>query len=608
MKLYIAEKPCVAKVISENIGISKRCDGYIECKNGDLVTWCVGHLMEQAMPEAYLPEEGKKRWRAEDLPIIPKKWINEVKPATKKQFKVIGNLLKKCSEVVNCGDCDREGQLLVDEVLEHYNNKKTVLRYWSSANDDHSVKQALRNLQPNQKYQGMKNAALARSHADWLIGMNGTRAFTLAEQAKTKVGKAPLLSVGRVQTPTLNLVATRDLAIKNFKSKPFYCFVGNFKANDISFKANYQIPENLKGLDEEKRLVDPNVAKQLYKVLCNLKKATVRNYESKEKKQAQPKGFSLADIQNVANSKFGYSAEQTLNVCQSLYETHKLTSYPRSDCQFLPEAQHSDAKEILAALKATNPALSKIIDNADIAIKSATFDDSKITAHHAIIPTRQKGDLSKLSDAEKNIYSLIVKRYIAQFYPECRYLATTIELEANKFMFKTTGSVILDAGFKVIDSDEDKKKEDEQELPKLEKGQEVVLSKIDAITKKTTAPAAYTEGSLIKAMENISSVIEDPTYKKILKNAKGIGTSATRASIIAELKRKGYMEVKKNKVHVTELGFSLLSKLPDMIKNPVLTAMFESVLEKIENGKATYQEFENKQIDFVNTLIKQSKV
>lgn len=609
MKLYIAEKPCVAKAIASIIGVSKYDDGFTLCKDGSIVTWCYGHLLEQATPEAYLPEEGKKFWREVDLPIIPNKWILNTKSDCKKQFNIIGKLLKKCTTVVNCGDIDREGQLLVDEVLEQHKNTKKVLRYWSSANDDASVKEALSNLKPNENFKGMKEAALARSHADWLIGMNATRAFTLAARKNIKVGKGPLLSVGRVQTPTLNLVASRDLAIKNFKSIPFYCFDAKFKANNVEFVAHYKFQENQKGLDDEGRLVDAIEAKSLFNQLKTLKTATVTKFETKEKMIAQPKGYSLADLQNEANSKFGYSAQKTLDICQALYETYKLTSYPRSDCQYLPESQHQEAKEIISILNNNLAHISKLglsvlLDNTDPSIKSKTFDDSKVTAHHAIIPTRQKGDITKLSSDELNVYILIVKRYISQFYPECRVSATTIELESNTHKFVASGSIILDAGFKVVTGkDSADKDSDSQTLPKLAKGQAVDVLNIAGVTKKTTPPSAYTEGSLIKAMENIASVVDEPKYKMALKTAKGIGTSATRAAIIAELKRKNYIEVKKNKVHVTELGFSLLNALPELVKNPVLTAMFESMLEKIESGNASLKEFEAKQIQFVKELI-----
>ena len=606
MRLFIAEKPNVGKAIASALGVKKYNDGYAETKTGDLVTWCFGHLMEQSTPEAYLPDEGKKRWRKEDLPIVPSQWQLEIKESSKKQFKLIGQLLKKCSSVVNCGDIDREGQLLVDEILEHYKNKKTVYRYWSSANDDQSVKEALANLKPNSNYKGMRDAALARSHADWLIGMNGTRAFTLAAQEKVG-GKVPVLSVGRVQTPTLNLVATRDLAIKNFKPKNYFVFEGLFKASGISFKAKYQVKDDVK-LDSEKRLIDATIAKALYDKIKDLKSAVVSSFETKAKKIAPPKGYSLADIQNAANSKFGYSAEQTLNICQALYETHKLTSYPRSDCQFLPTSQLKDAKDIFSALLATNPDLKSILSKADLSIKSKIFDDSKISAHHAIIPTRQKGDINSLSEQEKNVYNLIVKRYIAQFYPDCTVSETKLVLDAQGETFSTSGSIIIDKGFKVIDDADSSKSDNEesQTLPKLAKDQSVELLKVSPITKKTTAPAAFTEGSLIKAMENIASVVDDPVYKKLLKNVKGIGTSATRAAIIAELKRKNYMTVAKNKVHVTDLGFKLLNSLPDLVKNPVLTAMFESTLEKIAEGKASLQDFEAKQVEFVKDLIKKA--
>lgn len=613
MKLYIAEKPNVAKAIAAVLGVAARQDGHIKCKNGDLVTWCFGHLMEQAEPEAYLPEEGKKIWRVEDLPILPDTWQNVVKKDAKKQFSLIGKLLKQCECAVNCGDCDREGQLLVDEVLEHYRYKGRVLRYWSSANDEDSVREALQHLKPNGNYKGMRDAALGRTRADWLIGMNGTRAFTLAQRRLVK-GKAPVLSVGRVQTPTLNLVAERDLLIRNFKPKPYYVLKGQFEAAGVSFVASYKPKAGEPGTDEQGRLADTAVAKALMDKLQQTKSATVISCESAEKKAAPPKGYSLADLQNAANAKFGYSSEQTLEIAQSLYEKHKLTSYPRSDCQYLPKSQLKDVGAVFAALGATNPSLKALLDGADKSRVSAIWDDKKISAHHAIIPTRQKGSLEALSPKERNVYDLIVKRYVAQFYPDKRSNATVLQLDVAGTAFTCQGVALVDPGWRKVygsteDDDEesardkDSKDEADQKIPNVAKGDGVAVVKIGATTKKTTAPAAFTEGSLIKAMENISSVVDDPKYRQALKQVKGIGTSATRAAIISELKDKRFMVLEGKQLHVTQLGRLLLSRVDPLLKDPVMTAMFEMELEKIEKGQASLADFEQKNRKYAAELV-----
>lgn len=610
-KLFIAEKPSVGRAIAQALGVAKMQKTHCETKSGDCVTWCFGHLMEQAEPDAYLPDDipktkkGAKIWREQDLPIIPKIWKMNVKSDCKAQFSQIGKLLKskQFDTVVNCGDPDREGQLLVDEILEHYKNKKKVLRYWSSAVDPASVKKGLQTLKPNEKFAGMKFAALGRSHADWLIGMNGTRAFTLA--AGKARGERVLLSVGRVQTPTLNLVAQRDYAIKNFKPIPYYVIKGQFIYNGESFTATLKTKAGQPGCDEEGRLVDINVAKQLIAIIKNQRTAVVRECTSKEKLIQPPLGYSLADIQNEGNRKYSLSAQDVLDVCQSLYEKHKLTTYPRSDCEYLPEVQHQDSPAVLKAIMANNQDLAALIKRANPSLKSRIFNDAKISAHHAIIPTSFAGDTSALSDSELKIYKLIVKRYLCQFFAPQKVNSTNMILDVGGLPFTCSGNVTLEPGWKIVygKEDDEEKEESQQTIPLIKQGQTVDIGKLSAAEEKTKAPAAFTEGSLIKAMENIYTVVEDPRFKKLLKDGDGIGTSATRAAIITELKRKGYLELKKKKLSVTPLGLGLLNSLPDLCKNPVLTAMFESELKKVESGEKSVEEFELKQQSFVKTLI-----
>ena len=617
MRLFIAEKPSVAKAIIAELGEKERKDGYVITKTGDLVSWCFGHLMELAEPDAYLGDDVPKTksgkvWRDEDLPIFPAKWINCVKNDCKKQFKIIGTLLKKCDQVVGAGDPDREGQLLIDEVLEHYGNKKPVLRYWVSAQDSESVRKGLKNLQPNVKFKGMLMAAKGRQRADWLLGMNLTRAYTLA--AKRGGGNA-LLSVGRVQTPTLNLVAKRDLEIRNFKPVPFYVINGTFYAVQ-PFTATFKSQDGMAGLDTEGRLVDPTKAKAILAKAQSIKTAKVVSYENKNKNLDQPKALSLADLQQLASAKWGFSAQKTLDICQALYEKHKLTSYPRSDCQYLPESQHSEAPRVMAALKAINPAMSKLIDGADLSIKSKTWNDKKITAHHGLIPTMHRGDLSKLSADELKIWETIVRRYIAQFYPPCVMAAVSVTLDVGGLIFTASGSSMIKAGFKAVignfDDDEDtgkknEKQESVQKIPVLKSSMSIECLKFAAKQDKTKAPPAFTEGTLIRAMENIHNVVDDPAFKKFLKDGDGIGTSATRAAIIDELKKKGFLEVNGKKLNATPLAFKFLAVLPDVVKNPVLTALFESKLRDVEAGKLTLTAFEEEQRKFVAQQVDKAK-
>ena len=602
MRLFIAEKPSVAKAIVAELGSASRGDGFITCKEGSVVTWCFGHLLEQAEPDAYLPDDvprtkkGSKVWRFEDLPIFPKTWklLPKNDKGVKKQLATIGKLLKKASLVVHAGDPDREGQLLVDEVLEHFRYTGRALRFWVSAQDSVSIRKGLANLQDNGKFVGMKWAALGRSRADWLLGMNLSRAYTLTE------GNKELIAVGRVQTPTLALVAKRDAAIRHFKPVPYFIIKARL-GSDKPFTAVWEPGDSQTGVDEQKRLVDRGIAVTLQQRLNTVNQATVVSCSRTPKKIAQPKAFSLADIQLAASNHFGFSAEKTLSVCQSLYETHKATSYPRTDCSFLPESQHADARNVLAAIAKTMPSLAGIVAKCDCSIKSPTWNDKKITAHHGIIPTQQATDGSKFNDAERKIYLLISERYLANFLPAHEYLACSIELRIATERFSAKGRLVTKLGWKAVTgaADEDKTDDEGQALPELKAGLQVPVSGIECKEERTKPPAAFTEGTLIRAMENIHQAVDDPQSKKFLKEGDGIGTPATRAAIIAELKRKKYLEAKGKKIVATELGVHLLQVVPDVMKNPVLTALFERILREVEAGKVPLGVFIEKQKQLV---------
>ena len=605
MRLFIAEKPSVAKAIVAELGCVTRGDGFITCKDGSVVTWCFGHLLEQAEPDAYLPDDvprtkkGSKVWRFEDLPIYPKNWklLPKNDKGVKKQLATIGKLLKKASLVVHAGDPDREGQLLVDEVLEHFRYTGRVQRFWVSAQDSASIRKGLTNLRDNETFDGMRLAALGRSRADWLLGMNLSRAYTLARQAQ---GKKELIAVGRVQTSTLALVAKRDVAIRDFKPVPYFVIKARLGGGK-PFTAVWEPEESQAGIDEQKRLVDRCIAAALQQRLKAVGQATVVRCSHTPKKIAQPKAFSLADIQLGASNQFGFSAEKTLNLCQSLYETHKATSYPRTDCSFLPESQYADAKNVLAAIAKTMPPLAGLVAKCDCSIQSPTWNDKKITAHHGIIPTQQAADGSKFSDDERKIYRLIAERYLSNFLPAHEYLACSIELRIATERFSAKGRLVTKPGWKVVTSaaDEDKADDEGQALPELKSGLQLPVSGIDCEEERTKPPAAFTEGTLIRAMENIHQAVNDPQCKKFLKEGDGIGTPATRAAIIAELKRKKYLEVKGKKIVATELGLHLLQVVPDVMKNPVLTALFERILREVEAGNVPLDVFIEKQKQLV---------
>nr|AAY97948.1 DNA topoisomerase [Plasmid pMCBF1]ABO36585.1 DNA topoisomerase [uncultured bacterium pMCBF6] len=610
MRLFIAEKPSVAKAIAAELGTTGKGDGYIEC-GSDKVTWCFGHMLEQADPDEYTPDDvprgqsGRKVWRVDELPIIPDAWILKPKDDAKKQLNIIGKLLKESSEVVNAGDPDREGCLLVDEVLEHFRYSKPVRRFWVSAQDSVSVRRGLDALKNNADYRGWSDAARGRQRADWLIGMNLSRAYTLRAQ---RGGSRALLTVGRVQTPTLALVVGRDKDIEGFKPVPYHTIRAEIQHAGGSFMAGWKAEEDQAGLDPEGRLVDTAVANAIVEKVTG-KAGELAEYKQEAKKQNQPLAFALSDITALASSRFGYSAEDVLNACQSLYETHKLTSYPRTDCAYLPESQHADAPRVLEAVRQVNPELAAIIDGGDPRIKSPTWNDKKITAHHGIIPTMHKGSTAGLNDKERNIYGLIVRAYIAQFYPVHEYMHTTVAANIEGETFAASGKVVTKNGWRDVyeTADEDDEKDAEeggnQRLPAMKRNDSVTCAQATRKDAKTKPPARFTEGTLIRAMENIHKYVTDSEHKKLLRDGDGIGTSATRASIISELKRREFLEVKGKHIVSTTLGRSMIAALPEVVKSPVLTALYERMLKSIEQGSAELGAFIAKQEAFIRDQV-----
>lgn len=610
--LYIAEKPSLGRAIAEGLGIVRRENGFFVCRNGATVTWCFGHLFEQAEPDAYLPDDipttkrGKKMWRLRDLPVIPTEWKTLVRKqkGVKGQLSVIGKLIRSSAVIVNAGDPDREGQLLVDEVLEHFRVRKPVKRFWVSAIDPASIKKGLAALKENQGYAGMRDAARARSRADWLLGMNLSRAYTLT-------GPGGLIAVGRVQTPTLAMVARRDYAVRHFVPKPYLAITAILAKEGSAFRAKWQPKPGQPGMDEEgKLLLDIPLGRALVERLSKEKTATVLSAETKRKRVHPPNVYSLADIQAEANRLYGFTAEEILAGCQALYEKHKVTSYPRTDSSYLPESQHAEAPGVLAAIAKTFPATARAVEKANPSLKSPVFNDKKVTAHHGIVPVAHAVDWSQLSDREQKLYRLIAKRYIAQFFPVHEYDETVVKLALGDETFAARGRVVVVKGWKALyqkveksvpekrsakkSKGDDAEPEDEdaaQTLPVLQKGDVVDVLSVDGREDQTKPPAYFTEGTLIAAMETIWKAFDDPHLQEKLKEAGGIGTPATRSMIIQELKRKNYLETEGKKLHCTEEGRQVLLTASPKVRSAVLTAQFEAKLQEIERGTTTLDAF-----------------
>ncbi len=606
MRLFIAEKPSLGRAIAQYLPVKGTPQGgqgrsatHIVAGD-DVVSWCFGHLLEMAEPDDY--NAAYKRWSFHTLPIVPANWRLLPRESAKVQINAIKLLLAKCDVVVHAGDPDREGQLLVDELLEHLGNTKPVQRIWLSALDESNVRKALSNLKDNTNYANLKASAEARQRGDWLVGMNLTRAYTLAGQ---KGGYQGVLSIGRVQTPTLALVVNRDLSIDHFNPRDFYAVVATIQATNGRFIARWKPSEEVP-VDESGRVIDQTIAEEMAAKTTG-KAGRVVSFVAAKKKQAAPLPFSLSTLQAMANKKLGLGAQEVVDIAQSLYES-KLTTYPRTDCQYLPESQFGDASKIVASLPAE---YEELVKQADTDLKSMAWNDKKITAHHAIIPT---GHRAHLSGKQKQVFDFIVRAYLAQFFPAYTYCETSIVLNLEGETFTASGKVPLLAGWKIVYGAMDgestsgaKDKAEKQTLPLVKKGESVECTDAKVEFKKTTPPARYTEGTLIQAMTNIHNLVDDPELKKRLKETAGIGTEATRAGIIETLKKRMFIAEKGKQIISTNAGRCLIAALPNSVKSPGLTGLFEQLLDGIAEGRFTMEQFLKKQSEFVAKFVNHAK-
>ncbi len=591
MKLYIAEKPSLGRAIAAVLpGTHQRGDGFIKTSNGDCVSWCIGHLLEQAEPHMYNPEY--KSWRMQHLPIVPDEWKLQPKKESKQQLAVLRKLVKEADELVHAGDPDREGQLLVDQLFAYLKvsqkKKAEIQRLLINDLNPAAVQRALDSLELNKNYAPLSSSALARSRADWLYGINMTRAYTIQGR---QVGYDGVLSVGRVQTPVLGLVVRRCEEIENFVSKPFYEVKAHLKTeNDEQFTANWRPSEACEPyMDDMRRVLHKSLAENVVARITD-KPAEIKKYEKKNKKQSQPLPYSLSILQIDAARKYGLNAQNVLSTCQSLYEKHKLITYPRSDCRYLPQGHFKEGKAILAVIKNNDSSFEKTVDAADSSIKSPAWNDKKVTAHHAIIPTQRKVNLQSLSKQEQQVYRLIARQYIAQFYPVHEYADTRVEIIIEGGLFVATAKTILKEGWQVLFRS-DKSKEAEKTLPPLQKGQELHCERGELVEKNTTPPPYFTDATLLSAMTGIARYVSSADIRKILKDTDGLGTEATRAGIIELLFRRGFLTRKGKQIHDTDAGRGLIKALPEEASLPDMTAHWESTLNAISNRESNYADF-----------------
>ena len=623
MKLYIAEKPSLGRAIAAAFPKpQKNQQGYIELSNGDKVTWCIGHILEQAQPEAY--DEKYKKWQFDHLPILPQQWQLQAKSKTKGQLAIIKKLVKQADEIVHAGDPDREGQLLVDEVIDFLNVSKTkknnIQRLLISDLNIPAVKRALQNLKANSDFMPLSISALARSRADWLYGINLTRAYTIQGQ---KVGFHGVLSVGRVQTPLLGLVVQRGLDIDNFKSTPFYQVHAHLQtSNNETFIAKWQPSEQCQPyMDDEGRILVKSLAENVVSRIYN-QPAKVKEAKYEQKQQPAPLPYSLSSLQIDAAKRFSMNAKLVLDVCQSLYEKYQLITYPRSDCRFLPNAHFKQAPNIIKMLASSSSSIATAAKGADSKIKSKAWNDKKVTAHHAIIPTEKSSENINLNPFESNVYQLIVRQYLAQFYPPYLYHQTTIEIEIANGLFKANAKSPVSIGWKILfnsgNSGNQKSKLEkninnvtnsdyvlnEQLLPKLEKEDNLHCQHGELIEKITQAPQYFTDASLLSAMTGIGRFVSDKEIKKILKDTDGLGTEATRAGIIDLLFNRGFLIRKGKQIQATDVGKGLIAALPDIATKPDMTAQWEATLNAISEKKSSYQNFMTPLVETLHNVIK----
>lgn len=602
MILYIAEKPSLGRAIAAVLPKPHhKDDGFIRLANGDVVSWCIGHLLEQAEPEDYHPDY--KRWQIAQLPIIPDKWQLKARKSAARQLSVLTKLIKQADQLVHAGDPDREGQLLVDEVLAYCgvngNKLAATQRLLISDLNPPAVKRALAQLQPNKDFVPLSTSALARSRADWLYGLNMTRAYTLQGQ---KAGYQGVLSVGRVQTPLLGLVVRRDQDIADFVTKPFYQVLAEVETSDKQrFSAIWQPSEACAPWqDEEGRILLKALAEKVQQKITG-QPAWVSKAEQKERKQPAPLPYNLSALQIDAAKRYGMTAQQVLDNCQQLYERHKLITYPRSDSRHLPRGQLSRAAAVTGAIAANDSQLRAAVPQADMTLISKAWNDSKVEAHHAIIPTEKRQAFAGLTQAEKQLYYLIARQYLAQFYPAYCYNEPLVELTIAGGLFRAKANTELSAGWKQLyrsDSNQDTSKKNQPDnelilhsLPQLHKGQQLHCYAAQLLEKHTQPPQHFTDATLLAAMTGISRYVSDPAVKAVLRDTDGLGTEATRAGIIELLFKRSFLQRQGKQIRATAAGTALIQALPPQASLPDMTARWEAELSRICQRETSYQAF-----------------
>lgn len=599
--LVIAEKPSVARDIARVLHCEKKLDGGMEGRDY-IVTWALGHLVTLADPEAY--DKKYVKWEMETLPMMPDKMKLVVIPQTGKQFRAVKALLfrKDVGSVVIATDAGREGELVARWILEITGCQKPIKRLWISSVTDKAIREGFEHLRDGREYDNLYRAAAARAEADWLVGINATRALTCKYNAQ--------LSCGRVQTPTLAMIARREQEIKEFVPKEYFGLT--LKAAGIRWSWQDKKSGSYRTFDKER-------AEKLKKELEG-KALTVTSVEKVSKKQNAPGLYDLTELQRDASRRFGYSAKETLNIMQRLYENHKVLTYPRTDSRYIGKDVAETLKERLKAC-AVGPyrKLAGTLAMKPIHTNASFVDDKKVSDHHAIIPTEQFVDLSHMTNEERKIYDLVVRRFLAVLMPPFTYDETTMKAEAGEGIFTARGKIVQSQGWKEAyetevfsGEDEDEIAEElpkEQKLPELKKGEKLKIEKMELTAGKTKPPARFNEATLLSAMENPVKYMEsrDKTYIRTLGETGGLGTVATRADIIDKLLKSFLMEKKGKDIYITSKARQLLGLVPEDLKKPELTASWELKLGKIARGELKQEAFLSSIRGYTEELISEIK-
>ncbi len=614
-RLFVAEKPSLARAIAQALPKPQKKEaGCIRCGNGDIVTWCIGHLLEQVEPDVY--DAKYKKWNLADLPIVPQQWQLRPRKSAAKQLAVVRKLLKDATSVIHAGDPDREGQLLVDEVLDYCKlsaaKKSAVQRLLISDLNLPAVQKALGKLRPNHDFVPLSVSALARSRADWLYGMNMSRAYTLLGQ---KAGYQGVLSVGRVQTPVLGLVVRRDEEIEHFVPRDFFTldalipYEGPQGPFDI--RARWKPSDACQPWqDEEGRVLSRKLAENVAHRIAG-QPAYVVQSEHKKSRQAAPLPYSLSALQIDAAKRFNMSAQQVLDTCQSLYEKHKLITYPRSDSRYLPKAHYAEAPNVVAAIAHNDKTLNDAVNGADLSLKSKPWNDKKVDAHHAIIPTPKQAASSALSANEIKIYQQIARQYLLQFYPAAIYNEAKLVFDIAGGTFIAKGRQLEVPGWKVLMGKTDEKESGVEHVPPLDKGCKLTCREGEIKDCKTEPPRHFTEATLLQAMTGIARFVADKSLKKILKDTDGLGTEATRAGILDTLFKRQLLTRQGKSILSTPAGRGLIHALPAESTFPDMTAHWEHQLAGMAERTQAYQPFMQalqQQIDLLMQQVKTTPV